>query len=481
MRVAGRERAAHVRFARQYARVGASRRRPLALCICVCFALGAVLLLEQLAVLTRIVIVKKAASIRGSEVQQSGSADPIAYWTRRTAPATAQVAVLPPPAAISHDRYVTFEDDTGGWNNIRMAFEVFVVVAKVTGRVLVLPPRCRFYLLDRGPITAFTKDEERKQTSGYGDYYDLERLGQTVRIISTDEFLDREAAALGVPDDVLQFARGPQLVSNGHHSDYFLWLRKSSDAVIWPSGPRVTSVFDLAAPPPYPEKKLIHFPMHVSQNLRYLTGVPPLIQQTPQPLTLAVKDFLRSDLVYGAHIYDTARAYVRLLGGFNGFAALHVRRNELQYKNVFVPGETTADNVAALFRAGETVYIATDETSPGFFDAFTKLGVRPVQMQDLRDEVIKLAGPVHPKFEGMIEQVICAAARVFAGTPFSSYSAHIFRLRHLMHDSPNVDPDERGCFYHTAPYSSDPTALEAHRERCTSAFIGEILIADAEI
>lgn len=46
-----------------------------------------------------------------------------------------------------HDRYVTFEYDHGGWNNVRMGLECMLVIAHAMGRTLTLPPAQHLYLL----------------------------------------------------------------------------------------------------------------------------------------------------------------------------------------------------------------------------------------------------------------------------------------------------------------------------------------------
>ena len=44
-------------------------------------------------------------------------------------------------------KYLTFEADMGGWNNIRMSLEIVMIIAAASGRTLVLPPDAPLYLL----------------------------------------------------------------------------------------------------------------------------------------------------------------------------------------------------------------------------------------------------------------------------------------------------------------------------------------------
>lgn len=49
----------------------------------------------------------------------------------------------------SRNKYLTFQPDTGGFNNNRMAFETALVLSVAMGRTLVLPPRHQYPLLVR--------------------------------------------------------------------------------------------------------------------------------------------------------------------------------------------------------------------------------------------------------------------------------------------------------------------------------------------
>eukprot|EP00607_Mallomonas_marina_P002756 CAMPEP_0182424724 /NCGR_PEP_ID=MMETSP1167-20130531/10974_1 /TAXON_ID=2988 /ORGANISM="Mallomonas Sp, Strain CCMP3275" /LENGTH=296 /DNA_ID=CAMNT_0024604749 /DNA_START=634 /DNA_END=1521 /DNA_ORIENTATION=+ len=81
-------------------------------------------------------------------------------------------------------KYVTFEPDVGGWNNIRMQMETVLVFAAATGRVLVLPPDQPLYLLNKG--------KGHQNHHSFADFFPFEEIATRVQVISMPEFLRRE-------------------------------------------------------------------------------------------------------------------------------------------------------------------------------------------------------------------------------------------------------------------------------------------------
>ena len=89
----------------------------------------------------------------------------------------------------SYSKYITFEPDPGGFNNNRMAFELYLVLSAAMGRTLVLPPKCKFPLLNQGT--------EKEQILSMEDFFHLHTLTKEIKgvnIITMEEFLEREAA-----------------------------------------------------------------------------------------------------------------------------------------------------------------------------------------------------------------------------------------------------------------------------------------------
>jgi hypothetical protein len=110
-------------------------------------------------------------------------------------------------------------------------------------------------------------------------------------------------------------------------------------------------------------------PAEGSDAYRYLGQVAHAVVAPPgNPVPVAVRQVLRDGVVYVDEVWEIAARVVAHLGAFR-YSALHIRRNELQYKQVFVSMNATVRNIAPLLPAGEPLYIATDEVSPQFFDA----------------------------------------------------------------------------------------------------------------
>ncbi len=87
----------------------------------------------------------------------------------------------------SHTKYITFEPNPGGFNNNRIAFENFLTLSAAMGRTLVIPPKLRIQLLDKGT--------EKQQYFSMDDFFHLDSLNNEnvgVNVITMEEFLRRE-------------------------------------------------------------------------------------------------------------------------------------------------------------------------------------------------------------------------------------------------------------------------------------------------
>ncbi|KAL7480764.1 hypothetical protein ACHAW6_006426 [Cyclotella cf. meneghiniana] len=84
-----------------------------------------------------------------------------------------------------NDKYLTFEPDHGGWNNIRMAMETALVMSHAMGRTLVLPPEQGMYLIDKNK-------QGQKSHFGFNDFFHLDAIAvehKGFKVITTEEFL----------------------------------------------------------------------------------------------------------------------------------------------------------------------------------------------------------------------------------------------------------------------------------------------------
>lgn len=137
-------------------------------------------------------------------------------------------------------KYLTFEPDEGGWNNVRIALETVVAMAVVMGRVLVLPPSQEF---------------SRMSTHlGYDDFYHLASIQSelaSLEVITFQDFLEREVVTghvladptTGKPiqppegrTDWNGMLKNYESAKQGHGSTLWNWWREVATPLLWDYG-----------------------------------------------------------------------------------------------------------------------------------------------------------------------------------------------------------------------------------------------------
>jgi hypothetical protein len=157
------------------------------------------------------------------------------YWKRKKL-SKGQLGALFPQRP---DKYISFEIDAGGFNNIRIAYEYVILAAVITGRTLVLPPATGWYLIDWGNMgekeDLKTHHHSFVQTGHYsdvGDFFDVEDMCSLLNCVTTAEFLKKERARFSIP--ARHTAKTVRGSVNGDPKPWNDWIRTTSHSV-WAS------------------------------------------------------------------------------------------------------------------------------------------------------------------------------------------------------------------------------------------------------
>lgn len=383
----------------------------------------------------------------------------LSYWKQRSA--SVEFGSKDP------HRYITFDVDQGGLNNIRLVFEYVAVIAAITGRSIVIPPPQPWYLLNNGP----SHKRLEESVTEFERLFELPALEQVVSVLSTRQFINEAAGHLEIParfQDDNSFSSGTEFVGD----DYLNWKQwllangrvladwnphetllcypdiKSVDADHLPIG-YVDNRRLVEFPPLVSASPLIHFPSN-SQS-RYLGPVATMLASNNRTLPDCTRRFVKHHVRYRETIYELASELVSGLGLFN-FISLHIRRGDFQYSQSRALAEETLRNIEKLAPLDYPMYIATDENDPDFRNYF-RSHRRTFFWEDLLAKFPNLEIPA--AYVGPIEQILCACAFRFIGTDLSTFSTYIVRLRGYI-----AAPDT-ASYFHTEYYEKpkpQPTA-----------------------
>lgn len=389
----------------------------------------------------------------------------------------------------SRRRYLTFEPDTGGFNNKRMSFEIILVLAALSGRTLVLPPEQYMYLLQP------KKGDKRKGRRQLTDYFNLTEnmeLMRHVPIISSEEFLQLEGGEDGI---ISMTGFNETWRTHLHEVSKSCEERKKSDVFCedlydhyvshGQMGP-ITSEVKHANCLVFDENVFLHgndhvgklspgvqqrikkfcgkdrFPVYYNQTMhdtpvwhfetrdadhRLLVHFYAVLFFTDDKVGNFYKRFARDFIRYHDEVFCAAGKIILALmyennvltGTTNpmadldteligGYSSLHVRRGDLQFKEVTLTSSEWYENTKELWKPNEILYIATDERNNTFFDDFRKKHSGRLRFFDDYYALANLSGIEQTQY-GMIDSVVASRGSVFAGTWFSTFTGYIVRLR----------------------------------------------------
>ena len=405
---------------------------------------------------------------RRGHIQCDVDVDQLAYWNDPQGERDLKwVSPFAETQSSGGAKYLTFQPDSGGWNNIRMSLEIIFIMALALGRTLVLPPPMPLYLLNKG---------SGNRHRSFANFYPLQAEGfqERLEVISTEEFLRREGgtdgrfpipaanrtavaraaggcahrkkdpAFCGIIDHYLQTI-GTSPGYDGKNGCFIFDAEafRSNGTATPDVAARVDEFCSRERTPFYISSELqdapvLHFRAS-ERGRRLLQHFYGALLFTDPLADNYFKRFVRDFMHYHDEIYCAAGKIVAALqeeaadlgfppdaDGSGGYSALHIRRGDLQYKKVKISAEEWYTNTREHWRSGELLYIATDERNATWFDP-----IREHHKLRFLDDYADLAGlaDLDPNYMGMIDTIVAGRGRAFAGTYFSTFSGYINRLR----------------------------------------------------
>lgn len=330
-------------------------------------------------------------------------------------------------------RYFVFQTWQGGFNNERMSYELAVLTSFLTRRVLVLPPPYPLYLLD---------------SSSLEDYFDVEALRSAgLEVITFAQFLD-DVLRLQAPE------RPSEPVLHHHHK---VWdtlahhprVRHMPEFSIGGDGGQSCLVYPTL---PSGGAELERVRGWCITNARLVGVLDNADLMQPEIVFVPTRrlfdhyysHFFFRDAAFGRQTMAVMRQSVRLVQpAFEwaaavlrqlppAFNAIHVRRNDFQYKDIrHVPVATIIANTRAALPPDEPLYIATDEKDPEFLREWREL-YTPQRIYSLDANFSETVAKAPTRWLGLIEMIVASQAKMFVGSRLSTFSGYITRLRGYM-------------------------------------------------
>ena len=305
------------------------------------------------------------------------------------------------------DKYVSFDYWFGGWNNIRMTFELAGAISYVTGRTIILPPKgyCLFLSEHYDKNTFFDAWKILDKKSYLSQFNCIEYEDSILtKYSSKQQYYDginQDIDCIMFGDEYTNW--GPQqflnkgvIVHNIEDQEHYQEFTKDG-----------RTKYQLPL-----DKEIIHFPRNLFGHFGY---------HVYPPNDFAAK-VIQQKIRDGVKLRPEFEEQAKILMP-GDYDALHVRRNDFKY----VHTKTVEDQIAELpqliegrVRRDKPLFIATDEKDKSLFDC-----LKGYNIKFLSDITSDLENHVSLS----LDTLICSNADTFLGSRFSTFSEYIHIVR----------------------------------------------------
>lgn len=304
------------------------------------------------------------------------------------------------------DKYITFDPWWGGMNNVRMSYELAAAISVVTHRKLVIPPRV--YVLffsshgDKNTWFDFWKIWDKEAFYSQFDCVDYEDVPELQKYNSDKQYFDRiceDYPCITFGDDWNN--HGPQDWMN-----QFMLHGEISDDIFFNKFKReIRPIINLNR-----EEKIIHFPSSLFGYWYFH------IYNEPHH---NIQEKLKNGLKIRAEYEGMAKKAMP-----KDYDAVHIRRGD--FLNTRGPStkflyDNLIPSLQDKVRKNKPLFIATDEQDKTLFDNLRK----EYNIKFLSDYV-----DAQSYTALALDTLICANAKSFYGSKFSTFTDYIHILRH---------------------------------------------------
>eukprot|EP00934_Nitzschia_sp_Nitz4_P005279 Nitzschia sp. Nitz4//scaffold153_size53422//29133//31264//NITZ4_006764-RA/size53422-augustus-gene-0.42-mRNA-1//1//CDS//3329537271//5269//frame0 len=440
-------------------------------------------------------------------------ASEVVYWQDIPSDST-WVSPLKDP---NNRKFLTFEPDGGGWNNIRMAMESVFGLAMAMGRTLVMPPEKKMYLLGK-------TDNKQKKHFSFVDFYPIEEMAKDnagFDVISMKEYLETQAMTGKLRNKetgLVEFPPGNRTDWDGidqrEYDELRGYLRNVTNTPLWTPGSCLPTFpasgdhkdvehlqhlafnasknkrkgYPAAVDDPNTQTRMedvlagrtklcvydeemqnagtVHFQCNHKLKIRMLVHFYAFLFFEDWREDLLMKRFIRDHVRYidqiqcaAARVIAGVREHARKkdpIGNPDGiFDSFHIRRGDFQFKATRIPASEIYENSKDELTEHSTIFIATDERDKSFFNDLAK----HYDLLFLDDFSKELEG-VNTNFLGMIDQVVASKGRIFFGCWFSTFTGFITRIRGYHSQNEHAPGFRKGILPTTFYYATPDRKME---------------------